>query len=154
MPTHQTSATPQPSGGCQTLNFWGVGTVVKAPVWRVQSCMTKQSEERFFPRFLCAGTHFSSATGQKSGRGVPSREEAAQARSLDARRILSIWERRQGSWGSYRFGRKLSGSHIFAFLFAKTPHCIGSPVYEADYDMFRIRNYESSQNRRISTLLQ
>jgi len=52
----------------------------------------------FFPRFLCAGTHFSSATGQKSGRGAPSREEAAQARSLDARRILSIWERRQGSW--------------------------------------------------------
>ena len=65
VPTHQTSATPQPSGGCQTLNFWGVGTVAKAPVWRVQSCMTKQSEERFFFgvcflffHTLCAGTRF------------------------------------------------------------------------------------------------
>jgi len=25
--THQTSATPQPSGGCQTLDFLGVDTV-------------------------------------------------------------------------------------------------------------------------------
>jgi len=37
-------------------------------------------------------------TKQKSGRGAPSREEATQARSLDARRILSIWERRQASF--------------------------------------------------------
>jgi len=29
---------------------------------------------------------------------TPSREEAAQARLLDARRILSIWERRPGSF--------------------------------------------------------
>jgi len=46
----------------------------------------------------CFHTSQTSASRQKSGRGAPSREEAAQARSLDARRILSIWERRPGSF--------------------------------------------------------
>ena len=43
----------------------------------------------------CTGTDFSSATSEESDRRAK-REEAAKARLLDARRILSICERRQG----------------------------------------------------------
>jgi len=102
VPTHQTSATPQPSGGCQTLNFWGVGTVAKAPVWRVQSCMTKQSEERFFFGvcffILYVPVHVFDRRTVRNRPSTPSREEAVQARLRDVRRILRRQNHQQGLW--------------------------------------------------------
>ena len=63
VPTHQTSATPQPSGGCHTLNFWGVDTVF---FWRpFGACGAVWPNKvrraffiwRSFFHTLCAGTH-------------------------------------------------------------------------------------------------